>query len=152
MSILPHLLKHYSEQDIFNADETGLFWLMLPQRTLEFKGKVCTGSKHNKERTTVLLCANMIDSNKLQAFVIGKSAALRYFRGVKQLPVKYTANKKSWMTSKIWETWLHQLDWKMKCEQRKILLLIDNCPARPKVLSLQNVKVVYIPPNTTAKL
>lgn len=36
--ILREALSHYLADDIFNADETGLFWHLLPNKTLAFKG------------------------------------------------------------------------------------------------------------------
>ena len=37
-SILPDLLKKYKPEDVYNADETGLFYKLQPDRTLAFKG------------------------------------------------------------------------------------------------------------------
>ena len=39
----------------------------------------------------------------------------------------------------------------MKIQKRKILLLIDNCPAHPPVTA-SNVRLVFLPPNTTSRL
>jgi hypothetical protein len=36
---LPALLSGHDENDIFNADETGLFWRMMPTKTLCLKGE-----------------------------------------------------------------------------------------------------------------
>ncbi|UYV75599.1 hypothetical protein LAZ67_13000702 [Cordylochernes scorpioides] len=38
--IIPSLLAKYSPQDIFNADETGLFYKLLPNRTMTIRGFV----------------------------------------------------------------------------------------------------------------
>ena len=35
----------FEDKDIFNADETGLFWKMTPDRTLSFRGDLCKGGK-----------------------------------------------------------------------------------------------------------
>ena len=37
------LLSHYPPQDIFNADETGIFSRMLPDKTMELKDVDCHG-------------------------------------------------------------------------------------------------------------
>ena len=47
---LPTILSRYKLKDIFNADEFGLFFQALPNKTLELKGEKCTGGKHNKVR------------------------------------------------------------------------------------------------------
>jgi hypothetical protein len=52
---LPYLLEDYEPCDVYNADETGLFFV-LPDRTLAYKGETCHGGKHSKDRLTVLLC------------------------------------------------------------------------------------------------
>lgn len=78
---LPALLGDYSPNDIFNADETGLFFKCLPDKTFTFKGISCHGGKYSKERVTILLCANMTGTEKLPVFLIGKSRKPRCFAG-----------------------------------------------------------------------
>jgi hypothetical protein len=53
---LPMLLEQYEPWDIYNADEMGLLYNCLPDRTLTLKGHSCHGGKSVKERITVLLC------------------------------------------------------------------------------------------------
>ena len=38
----------------------------------------------------------------------------------------------------------------MKSQNRKFLLLIDNCPAHPRDIQLSNVRIEFLPPNTTS--
>jgi len=47
-SVLPGLLAEYAPCDIFNADETGLFFKCLPDKTLCFKNEKCHGGKQRK--------------------------------------------------------------------------------------------------------
>lgn len=54
-SELKKLLCDYNPKDIFNADETGLFFCLLPDKMLEFKGVNCKGGKCSKDRLTVLV-------------------------------------------------------------------------------------------------
>ncbi|XP_037518472.1 tigger transposable element-derived protein 4-like [Rhipicephalus sanguineus] len=42
---LPGILDRYEAADLYNADETALFYQMLPNRTLELKGHDCRGGK-----------------------------------------------------------------------------------------------------------
>ena len=72
-------MKEYKANDIFNCDETGLFFKMMPKRTLAFKGEPCHRGKNNKERLSVLLCCNADRSEKLMPIVIGKSKKPRSF-------------------------------------------------------------------------
>jgi hypothetical protein len=55
---LPSLLEGYEARDVYNADETGLFFNVLPDRTLAYKGETCHGGNHSKDRLTVLLCVD----------------------------------------------------------------------------------------------
>ncbi|KAL4098294.1 hypothetical protein QTP88_022932 [Uroleucon formosanum] len=93
-----NLLVDYDARDIFNADETGLFYKCLPDSTLTFKNEKCHGGKNSKERITVMLAANMDGSQKLKPLMIGKFANPRYFKNVKSFPLIYRSNKKAWMT------------------------------------------------------
>ncbi|CAG8760019.1 20174_t:CDS:2, partial [Rhizophagus irregularis] len=165
------LLAKYNEEDIYNADETGLFFWMEPNHTL--------GS----------------GSHKFPPLVIGKANNPRCFKNINRtsLPVTYRANSKAWMRSDIFVEWLHHLDNWFRVMDRKILLLIDNAGSHfnPKTfdedssdlsedneenvaesshsaqsrtkskkkvtkkkpnIKLTNIKLIYLPPNTTAHL
>ncbi|XP_046391623.1 tigger transposable element-derived protein 6-like [Ischnura elegans] len=67
---LPSLVAGYDPKDIFNADESGFFYNLLPDSTLATKGEICHGGKRSKERLTVLFCTNSDGSEKLKPFVI----------------------------------------------------------------------------------
>lgn len=142
----------YADDDIFNADETGIFYRMAPDKTLKFKGEKCVGGKQSKERLSVLLCANMTGTEKRKLLVIGKSKNPRCFKNVKQLPVRYVANKKAWMTSAIFVEELRIWDKELSRKKRKILLIIDNCTAHPSVENLNFIELLFLPPNTSSKI
>lgn len=153
LSSLPSKLEGYELQNIYNADETGLFFNVLPDRTLAFKGECCHGGKHSKERLTVLLCVNSDGSDKQIPIVIGKSLKPRCFKNVKKIPCKYYANGNAWMTTQIFISFLHSLDRQMRSQNRQIILLIDNCAAHPQDTSfLTNIKIIKYPANMTSKL
>lgn len=69
---LPTIIDGYDCSDIFNADETGLFFKALPDKSLVLRKEECKGGKKSKERFTVLLCSNWDGSEKLKPLVIGK--------------------------------------------------------------------------------
>lgn len=150
-SKLPEIISDFEPKNVFNVDETGLFFKCMPDKTLTFKGETCSGGKRSKERITVLLGANMDGTEKLPALVIGKSANPRCFKNVKSLPVEYLSNSKAWMTGDIFEKWLLNLDKRMLRQKRKILLFVDNCTAHARIPKLKSVKVIFFPPNMTAK-
>nr|XP_002736427.2 PREDICTED: tigger transposable element-derived protein 4-like [Saccoglossus kowalevskii] len=148
---LPSLLDGYEPRDIYNMDETGLFYRATMNKTLFVKGEQCRGGKKSKERLTVMLCANMV-GDKEKPLVIGKSTKPRCFKNIKSknLSVDYYANKKAWMNSKIFEDWLCKFDRKMRRQGRKILLFADNAPSHPTI-NLKNIKLQFLPANTTSK-
>ena len=92
----------------------------------------------------------MSGTDKLKPLIIGKSANPRCFRGV-DVPLPYKSNAKAWMRGDLWTWWVRTLDAKMRMKGRKILLIIDNCPAHPVVDNLTNIEIVYLPANTTSQ-
>ena len=148
---LPNLTKGYKPKDVFNADETGLFFNLLPDKSYVVKGDSCHGGKMSKLRLTVLLCCNSDGSEKLTPLVIGKSRNPRCFKNVRTFPTKYEANKNAWITEPLFEDFLRKLNKEMKLQNRKIILFIDQCSAHPD-LQLSNVRVVFFPANCTSKL
>ncbi|KAE9528898.1 hypothetical protein AGLY_012473 [Aphis glycines] len=151
-NILPNILKEYSSNDIFNADEFGLFFKLMPDKSLVFKREKCHGGKLSKERLSVLACTNATGSQKLRLLVIGKSKAPRCFKNVRTFPCDYVSQNRAWMTGDIFINWIKQLDLSFKKQNRNILLFVDNCPAHPTNIPLENIKLVFLPPNATAKL
>lgn len=121
----PALCEGYSPEEIFNADETGLFYNLTPDKTLKFKGEECKGGKLSKTRITVLVAANMTGTCKKKLLVIGKAKQPRCFKNVHSLPVTYENNTRSWMTSLIFEKWLRNWDAELKSGRNKILLLVE---------------------------
>ena len=146
---LPRLLSKCDLKYNFNADEFGLFYQCLPNKTYHFKRQACSGGKSSKVRLTEMTAGNAIEE-KLPMFVIDKSKAPRRFKHIKNLPNKYKSQKKSWMDSQIFEEWVRKLDQTFPTEGRKIALLIDNYHAHPSVSHLTNVQLVFLPPNTTS--
>ena len=77
----------YSRDRIYNADETGLNWKALPDKTLASKtANSAPGHKVSKERVTVLVSANASGSHALPLFQIGKAQKPRCFNNIFNLP------------------------------------------------------------------
>jgi len=149
----PVIRAGYSPDDIYNADETGLFFKMLPEKTYNSKFDKSSGKKQAKQRITVLVGSNMTGTDKLPLLIIGKSARPRKFpKDLRSLPVTYRSNKKAWMTGLLWEEWIRQLDDKFGRQKKKILLLIDNCSAHVSIPHLKNIVIEFFPPNMTSVL
>lgn len=57
---LHDILHRLKAKDIYNADETNLFWKMLPENTLGFIGSQMNGAIQAKTHVTVLVSANTL--------------------------------------------------------------------------------------------
>jgi hypothetical protein len=99
----PNVCEGYADRETFNANETGIFFILTSARTLKFKAEKCVGSKLSKDRIKILVCANVDGTKKRKLLVTGKSKNPRCFKNVKSLPVCYSAYKKAWTTSDLSE-------------------------------------------------
>ncbi|XP_023218683.1 tigger transposable element-derived protein 4-like [Centruroides sculpturatus] len=142
----PKITAEYSPENVYNASEMILYFRAMPNSNFMFKHGA-KGFNSFKERVTVLCCANM-SGEKERLLVIGKTKNPRCFKGVKHLPVDYCWSVDAWMTTTIFNNWLVKWDRELK---RKIVLLVDNCPAYMSVndAPLRNIKVILFPENTS---
>jgi hypothetical protein len=67
----PELIKGY-KKEIFNCDETGLFYKLLPDKSFMKRESSANNTKKDKNRISVLLCFSM-KGEKLDPVFIGKS-------------------------------------------------------------------------------
>lgn len=149
---LPVFLENFNADDIYNADETGLYYRATPDGSLTYKHVELSGSKKAMDRVTVLCCSNMSGTDKRKLLVVGKSTNPRCFKGLRMdsLPVVYRANRNAWMTSELFKEWLMVWDKELQRQSRKVLLLLDNCAAHPQLQCLKNIRQEFLPPRTTA--
>ena len=148
---LPIILSNYKLENIFNADEFGLFYQCLPDKTYHLKGEKYSQGKKRKFRLTGVAAASAV-GEKLPMFVMRKSENPRCFKNIKHLPCEYKSQKKSWMNSEIFEEWVRKLDRKFRADDRNIALIIDNWPAHLSISHLTNVQLIFLPPITTSIL
>lgn len=155
--------ENLTVEQIYNADETALFWRYVPRKTLATPAeKSATGMKDSRERLTVLACANAAGSHKLKLMVIGKRARPHSFKGV-TFSVLYRSNQRAWITKEIFADWYenHFLsEARNHCNSinlpndAKILLILDNCSAHYEVkLSDEEISQIrFLPANCTSIL
>ena len=90
--------------------------------------------------------------------VIGKSASPQCFKGIrdKKMPlgVPYYSNAKAWMNSVIMLDILNKINQKLARQKRKVILFLDNVSSHSQDLvgKFSNIKVVFLPKNTTSRL
>ena len=96
------LLKLIEDQQltlnqVFNADETGLYWQLLPEKTLAGSyEKTAKNFKKSKDRVSILATANASGDFRLPLLLIGKSKNPRALKNINlsALPVNYKHQKK----------------------------------------------------------
>ena len=77
----------------------------------------------------------------------------RYGLTTAQLGVEYYSNKKGWMTTAVFNTWItnwnHNLRWMQG--NRKVVLFVDQASSHV-LQDLSNIRIQFLPPNMTSKL
>ncbi|XP_064478259.1 tigger transposable element-derived protein 4-like [Ornithodoros turicata] len=146
------VLEEYEPANVYNVDQTALYYQLLLEKMLSFAGDTCMGSKHSKLRVTVLVDAKITGTDKLKLLMIGNAKTPRFFKNTKTIPVTYASNSKSWTTQALFEQWLREVDRRFVRENRKVVILVDNCPGHENVSGLSSIRLEFLPPNTTAKL
>ncbi|XP_029654756.1 tigger transposable element-derived protein 4-like [Octopus sinensis] len=138
------LLENYGGENIFNCDETALFYKAVSKKSFVEKNESHSGHKIRKERMTLLLCCSYT-GEKYKPLIIGRTKSLRVLKGVnlREIGIEYDASCKAWMTKNIFENWLSRFNEEMREKRRKIALLIDNATCNAVSLKLSNVDQVY---------
>ncbi len=74
-------IEKYGEENVYNADEIGFFYKLIPSRSICKRSKA--GFKILKNRVSVLLCSNMTGTVKMKPLMVGKSAKPHCFTNFK---------------------------------------------------------------------
>lgn len=147
-------------EQVYNVDETGLNYKMLPKTTLAAKNELVLGTKLAKDRLTIATCSNAAGSHKMPLFVIGKSKKPRAFKNLNMatLPVYYRNQSSAWMDGALFKEWFFdefvpavKKHLKSKNLPTRAVLLLDNAPSHPSecVLKKGNIKALFLPPHVT---
>ena len=93
-----------------------------------------------------------VGKTQIQSIVREKESIMKMWKdGSVSTDAKFFKARKTTYSEIDSHMWVTSINNKMKIQKRKILLLIDNCPAHPPVTA-SNVKLVFLPPNTTSRL
>jgi hypothetical protein len=82
-TVYAEICASFKPDEIWSADETGLYWRRLPTVALTERGKKLRGVKVSKNRVTVLLCCSLT-GEKFVPFVIGTARSPRGFSSLPQ--------------------------------------------------------------------
>lgn len=111
-------IEEYGENNVFNCDETALFYKLAPSKSLV--SKIRKGIKRYKDRITILLACNMSGTEKLKPVIIGKFKNPRAFKNFnKDYYCNYLYNTKAWMTSNDFNRWLFDINDSFKAKTEK---------------------------------
>lgn len=102
-------LAQYPLDHIYNMDETGLFFKLLPRRSyvFDFKGRLTVqGIKavNAKDRITAFVCTNADRSAKVDLSMIGKAKSPCCFR-IGKPQVTYFSQKNAWTDNDVFKRW-----------------------------------------------
>lgn len=149
-------VKKYDLNNVYNMDETGLFFKVLPNRSY-IKEKDCKQARgikmmKAKDRVTLYVATNATGTDKVPLCLIGKSKRPRCFdMGPPRL--KYFNQAKAWSDSKVFQKWWEFFLNHIRSQTAdKVLLIMDNCgPHGAELKDPHNqVNVVFLPPNVTS--
>nr|XP_034192193.1 jerky protein homolog-like [Osmia lignaria] len=160
----PQILEtnEISDDNLYNMDETSLFWKMLPNKTLASANENrMPGKKMKKDRITLALCANASGNHKLPVLFINKYENPRALKHCKNnLPVIYMHHKNSWMNRVLFQSW-YENEFKPRVRKRqlqensigKVLSILDNFSGHK--LSDEEMddgyfQIMFLPPNTSS--
>ena len=115
--------------DIYNGDETALFYKSLPHRTYCFDGDKPAGSAKRKDRLTLLIITNMDGSDHRKLSVIGKS--------------------KTHQTPSIHHQIMTKLNNEMRLSNHHIQYVYDDASTH-QVREYSHIKFLMLPPNATS--
>jgi hypothetical protein len=100
---LQEITSHYALRDVFNMDETALFYRMPPNRGLATKQ--ISGLKGDKTRLSLAFTANADGSEKRKVLIIGHARKPHCFKKKEgsALGFDYYWNSKAWMVGSIFQ-------------------------------------------------
>ena len=149
-------IKQYSPANVYNMDETGLFFKALPNRSYLKKKdtKNARGTKlmKAKDRVTLYVTTNADGTDKVPLSLIGKSKTPRCFKN-RTLKINYYDQKKAWSDTRVFKKWWEHFRRYIRGKHsQKVLLIMDNCGPHGAELTDPDgqIEVIFLPPNVTS--
>lgn len=151
------LCEKYPARFIFNVDETGLQWKLMPRCTylsVSEDRKTARGSKsmYFKDRLSAYMCCNADGTAKVDMAIIGKAKEPRCFKDGAS-PLKYFSQSNAWSDSATFLKWWREvfLPFVRRFTHEPVLLLMDGCSSHGDLVDDRGqVTVKCLPPLCTA--
>jgi len=120
--LVRRVTSKYKLCDIFNLDETALFYRLPPNKTLASKLSKLEGINQSKDRLTIAFIVNALGTEFVKPIVIAHHRKPRCFKNVwwHKAFCSYFYNKTAWMTMVIFEAWVLEFNEKIKKENRHV--------------------------------
>ena len=150
---LKSFMVGYKAEDIWNEDETGCLYRVLPDKLLSERKEEWKVERNFREMFTIAFFANAA-GGKEQPIVIGKAAKPRCFKAIKDPKkpggIPYYAHPKAWMTTEVMTELLMLLNERLVKQNRNILLLMSGSSHDPAIKDrrFSNIKIIFLPKNT----
>lgn len=146
-------IEGFEYKDVFNVDESGLFYRQLPSQSYLLHGEPGKQLAASKERVTILFCCSST-GEKLPLLIVGKSRKPRSLRNITHsaLPCSYTSSENAWMTRQLFRDWIAPLNSTFAAVNRKICIIMDNFSGHVLGQTFSHVKIIYLPPGVTSVL
>lgn len=153
--------KGFGHRQVFNVNETGLFWRKMPKDTFVLEED---HAKPSDNRITLLLGGNAAGDFKLKPLLVYHEENPTALEGIDKtnLPVTWWSNKKASVTHSIFTDWFCNCfcpevsDYLRESNlEDKALLILDHAPCHPMHLGDLcdgKVTVIFLPPKTTSFL
>jgi len=156
MAAIRQQLEGVDVDRIYNVDETGLLYLVLPSRSYvpSEDRRTARGSKamKSKDRVTLNLCCNATGTHKVPVTMIGKAAQPMCFQGEGNAsPLPYFSQKLAWADASVFKRWLEEVF--VPAVQARtahhVYLIMDKLGCHSSI-SHPQVAIIELPPNQTA--
>lgn len=154
-------IKGYKPQQVFNADETGLFWKCMPNWMFLANGERAEKTENNL--LSLILCANASGDCVIKPLLVHQTLNPHALQGKikNHLPVFWRADNNALVTAALFMDWfhncfVHEVQRYLKdCGlDFKVLLILDHSSSHLRSLQFAhpNVEVIFLPPKATFQL
>ncbi|KAF5185902.1 Tigger transposable element-derived protein [Thalictrum thalictroides] len=151
---LYELINKFEHENVYNMDETGLFFRLLPRYSILMPQEdiaTTRGKKKSKDRISLIVCANATGTHKISCSFIGKPKEPACIKN-RIWPVPYFNQAKAWMDVETCWKWFEQIFVPEVRSRtgRRVLLLMDNAPGHFEAFERNGITVAFFPPNCTS--